>query len=135
MGIEIEELPPQGPPIFTGKALSIRFPDIDVPTPDGKIRRQPVYVTTFPHWIFRVHLNDDVFEIKGEDLQVGMPLEFNGQYLFITGIEKIDYHGMEIPTAPIARPPKTTDNLQKYSFKRIFYDDNRTAWEVTCLSQ
>jgi len=132
MGLEVDTpLEPLGPPIFTGKALSIRFPDVEVMQPNGKLKLQEVRVTNFPHWIFKVNINNQVYDLKGSELQNGMFVEFKEKLLMICEINEIDYHGMEIPSIPLARPPLKTDEDSNIKFERLFFDDGRIEWKIS----
>lgn len=133
MGLEVDDMPEDnGPPIFTGEALNIRFPDVDVMQPNGKMKLQSVSVVCFPHWIYKVNINNVTYDLRGTELQPGMFIELKDKLLLIMDITKVLYHGMEIPAVPIARPPKPEDsqNLLDVKFTRLFFDDGHIEWKI-----
>jgi len=135
MGLEVEDSGPKLPPTFSGEAIEVRFPDVEIADPNSKaVTKMPFRLVAFPHWVYKVYLNDAEYEVLGMDLVKGLQIELAAQnrYLQIVDINhKFLYHGMEFPQMRFGRPPKRDDNIGRWKFKRVFYDDGRPqSWEV-----
>jgi len=116
------------PPIFTGNALDIKLPDIQIgKRPGGEPVFQSNTFISFPHWIFNVYLNDQEYEVLGENLQSGMPLGINGHFFPITKINKILYHGIE--ESPVGRPIEEGEIMPKLKINREFENDKQ-VWKI-----
>jgi hypothetical protein len=131
MGQKKEDKKKPLPPVFTGEAVCITFPDLQLPDKS----RHPFRVTTFPHWIHSVYVGDQVYEVLGKDLEIGMAFMIDGHYLQIIDLDKrYLYHGMEIQMPKLGQPCNPRD-YPTYKFVRVFDKDNVQRWEVTLISE
>jgi len=125
MGLEID-IEDNGPPIYSGTIKSVRLPDATIANPNGTVEKHPIYINAFPHWIYKVYIEDKSYNVKGADLQEGMPLVFDGKYFLIINVTEMLYHGLEVPTIQgIGYPP---NDEKTHKFKRVI-DGERQYWE------
>jgi len=144
MGIEIEDNGPPPPPLFKGKAISIRLPDQPQLSPQGKqiiiqgeLQWQALWTTTFPDWAHKVHTKDGELEILGKDLEKDMIIKFphgpDNLELLIKDIDKEQlYCGLMEPKIKIGIP--TEKQIPRYKMTRNFYEDNRIEWVAEEIS-
>jgi hypothetical protein len=125
MGLEKTPKKPKLPPVFTGEAIEIRFPDINL---NGKT--QEFRVITFPDWIHRVYVDDQMYDVLGEDLEVGMAFPYEGIFIIITDLDKkYLYHGLQVSNR-IGNPCDPKEYIRR-KFKRTFKEDGTQAWEIS----
>lgn len=130
MGLEVDDIPEdKGPPIFTGNAIDMRFPDFF----DDKQQPHQLWIKTFPKWAHVVYIEDKNYEVLGEDLQIGMAFTINGQLVPIIDVKPVLYHGMMIQRPQLGFPCDPF-KVKKYDFKRTVDQDGINRWEIKELS-
>jgi len=126
-----------GPSIFTGNAIEVWFPDaeITIQTPNGpKPILKPQRSVTFPHWVHIVLINGEEINVLGENLEISMVLNIEGQYIPIKKLNKeFLYHGLEEPPVNIGRPQYASEHVFKYKFTLKFHEDGSQKWEQETL--
>jgi hypothetical protein len=130
MGLEKE--PPSKksklPPIFTGEAIEIRFPDVIVNN-----KKQEFNIITFPDWAHKVYVDDQIHEVLGKDLEIGMAFTIDGMFIPIIDINKsVLYHGMQIQNLKIGEPCDSS-SIERKKFKRCFKEDGTQYWEISTI--
>lgn len=134
MGLEV--IPPEddGPAIFSGEAIYLEFPEITIMGTSKRGLPQPQkyrpHTIAFPHWKYRVSLNNKDYDIRGKDLQSGMPLKVGDEYLVISTLDnKQLFHGLEIDDLKCGEPAR--DKIPELEIKRKYFDDGHLEWEVS----
>jgi hypothetical protein len=62
MGIKKEDKKPKLPPVFTGNAIEVRLPDVQV---NNKVHQW--YIVTYPDWVHCVYIEDKMYNVLGND--------------------------------------------------------------------
>jgi hypothetical protein len=119
VGLEKTPESRKGPPIFSGKAINVRFPDLIIINEKGHREKKVLWFVTFPDWIHEVYLTDKIYKVLGKDLQIGMPITLNGEIFPIIDIKEQYFHGIIFNDEHPIGYPGDIENLKKYSFKRI----------------
>jgi hypothetical protein len=106
-------------PMYSGKALEIRFPDIIMEDEKGRKFKKQLHFITFPDWIHEIYIGDKVYKVLGKDLQIAMPISMGGAIFPIIELKEQYYHGVVLNEEhPIGYPGDITE-IKKYSFKRL----------------
>jgi hypothetical protein len=131
MGLEKDERP-KGPTMFTGEAIDVRLPDIQE-RPGGK--PQTWRMICFPHWLYKVYVEDTTYEVLGSDLEIGMAFIMDGNFIPIIDINKKQlYHGIERCNVPECK--RNDDPTRKrLKFKRGFKENGDQFWDITEISK
>lgn len=113
--------------IFTGTAISIRFPDFI----DEKKKNHQFNVITFPEWAHDVYLGDNrKYTVLGKDLQIGMAFNINGILFPIVDITEQLYHGEKKQNFKIGYACNI-DDIKNYNFTRTVNQQGVNEWKVS----
>jgi hypothetical protein len=128
--VGLEKEPPKKPklpPVFTGEAVEIRFPDVVINN-----KPKEVSVVTFPDWVHKVYVDDQIYEVLGKDLEIGMAFPIDGGFVPIIDVNKhLLYHGMQLKN--MIGDPCDPASITRFKFKRTFKEDGTQGWEISPL--
>jgi hypothetical protein len=126
MGILIED-EDDGPPIYTGNAIVVTFPDA-VRVSGGQ--PEPWRTITFPHFIHNVYVKDGVHNVWGSDLEIGMCFLIGGQYVPIINLDKEQlYHGMYEQELMLGGPAPD-DAFPHVKYVKRLKEDGTQYWDI-----
>lgn len=120
-------------PFYNGEVLTITLPPIKARTEKG-YEYHPLSYISFPEWVHDVEINNNVYQVLGKDLIVGMPIVVNGELFPIVSIRKHIFIGTIIPqNHPLGYKDPDFEYLPKYSFKRVV-TKTKDRWIVKPLN-
>jgi hypothetical protein len=126
MGLEKDDEPTKEEPIFSGNAISIRFPDME----DQEGHAVRFETVTFPDWVHSIYINDKIHKVLGRDLEIGMPFMISGNYVPITDINKeYLFHGLMRPRHKVGNFCDPSE-ITRMKYKRLLFEDGTQGWEL-----